>query len=105
VRYDREGKEIARHGKRGQDTDPECFGGCCNPMNLRANAQGEVFTAESEGIIKRYSSKGDFLGTVGYAPLTGGCKNVGIGASPDGSRVYFCDQPGSAILILAKKAK
>jgi hypothetical protein len=103
VRYDREGKEIGKHGKRGQDTDPECFGGCCNPMNLRANAAGDIFTAESEGIIKRYSSKGEFLGTVGYAPLTGGCKNVGVGASPDGSRVYFCDQPGSAIIILAKK--
>jgi hypothetical protein len=104
VRYDRDGKEIGKHGKRGQDTDPECFGGCCNPMNLRANAAGDIYTAESEGIIKRYSAKGEFLGTVGYAPLTGGCKNVGIGASPDGSRVYFCDQPGSAIIILAKKA-
>jgi hypothetical protein len=103
VRYDRDGKEIGKHGKRGQDTDPECFGGCCNPMNLRANAKGEIFTAESEGIIKRYSSKGDFLGVVGHAPLTGGCKNVGVGASPDGSRVYFCDQPGSAIIIMVKK--
>lgn len=103
ARYDRDGKKLAGHGKRGADTDPECFGGCCNPMNLRANAAGEIYTAESEGIIKRFSATGEFLGVVGHAPLTGGCKNVGVGASPDGSRVYFCDQPGSKIIVMVKK--
>lgn len=105
ARYDRDGKEIGGWGKRGTGDDIECFGGCCNPMNLRANAKGDVYTAESEGIIKRYSSKGEFLGVVGHAPLTGGCKNVGVGASPDGKRVYFCDQPGSQIIVMVEKAK
>jgi archaellum component FlaC len=103
-RYDRDGKKIGSWGKRGKETDPECFGGCCNPMNLRAGKNGDVYTAESEGIIKRFSAKGEFLGVVGYAPLTGGCKNVAVGASPDGARVYFADQPGSRIIVLAKKA-
>jgi hypothetical protein len=104
ARFTRDGKLVSAHGKRGNDTDVECFGGCCNPMNVRANAAGDVYTAESEGIIKRFSSKGDFLNVVGYAPLTGGCKNVGVGASPDGEIVYFCDQPGSRIIVMKKKA-
>ncbi len=103
ARYSRDGKLVSAHGKRGNDNDVECFGGCCNPMNLKANAAGEIYTAESEGIIKRYSAKGDFLGVVGHAPLTGGCKNVGVGASPDGKLVYFCDQPGSRIIVMKKK--
>jgi hypothetical protein len=70
---------------------------------LRTSKDGDIFTAESEGIIKRFSAKGDFLGQVGHVILTGGCKNVGVGASPDGDRVYFCDQPGSRIIVMSKK--
>jgi hypothetical protein len=105
ARYNRDGKRIGSWGKRGNDKDIECFGGCCNPMNVRATRSDEVYTAESEGLIKRFSGKGEFLGVVGYAPLTGGCKNVAVAVSPDGSRVYFADQPGSRIIVLAKKAE
>jgi hypothetical protein len=104
ARYTRDGKEIGGYGKRGTGNDPECFGGCCNPMNVRAIKNGDVFTAESEGIIKRFSSKGEYLGNVAQVSLTGGCKNVAVGASPDGSKVYFCDQPGSRIIVLSKKS-
>ena len=38
AKYDREGKELATGGKRGKETEPGCFGGCCNPMNVKAPA-------------------------------------------------------------------
>ncbi|MBN9118873.1 MAG: hypothetical protein J0I06_06900 [Planctomycetes bacterium] len=60
-RYDREGKKIGSFGKRGADTDPACFGSCCNPMNLRAVGVGDIYTAESEGIIKRFGPSGAFI--------------------------------------------
>jgi hypothetical protein len=87
----------------GKEPPPDCFGGCCNPMNLRVCPTGDVFTAESEGVIKRYSAKGEFLSTVAKVPLTGGCKNVAVAVTPDAERVFFCDQPGSKVIILARK--
>ena len=100
-RYDRDGKQIGTGGKRGKETEPGCFGGCCNPMNLRSGPDGDVFTAESEGIVKRFSAKGEFLGNVGHVALTGGCKNVSVAVSPTADRVYFCDLPGSRVIVLA----
>lgn len=104
AKYDRFGKEMGRYGRNGKETEPGCFGGCCNPMNVRS-VGGEVYTAESEGIIKKFTSKGEFLTMVGSVQITGGCKNVAIGANKDGSRVFFCDQPGSKVLILAPKSE
>lgn len=104
ARYDRDGKELATGGKRGKETEPGCFGGCCNPMNVKALG-ADILTAESEGIIKRFGPTGEFKSIVGGVSITGGCKNVALGASPDGSRIYFCDQPGSQVMILAESAK
>lgn len=104
ARYDRDGKEIATGGKRGKETEPGCFGGCCNPMNVKALGT-DILTAESEGIVKRFGPTGEFKGIVGGVSISGGCKNVAVGASPDGSRVYFCDQPGSQVMILAESGK
>ncbi len=106
ARYDRDGKSVGAWGKGllvepGKECPPDCFGGCCNPMNLRVDKSGDVLTAESEGIIKRFSAKGEFLGTVAKVALTGGCKNVAVAVTAD--RVYFCDQPGSQVIIFAKK--
>lgn len=102
ARYDRDGKELATGGKQGKETDPGCFGGCCNPMNVKACGE-DVLTAESEGLIKRFGPTGEFKGVVGSVAISGGCKNVAVGSNADASRVYFCDQPGSRVLILAKK--
>ncbi len=102
ARYDRDGKELVTAGKRGKETEPGCFGGCCNPMNVKACGQ-DILTAESEGIIKLFGATGEFKGIVGAVPISGGCKNVAVGANADASRIYFCDQPGSRVLILAKK--
>jgi hypothetical protein len=103
AQYDRDGKLASAFGKSGRESDGLSFGGCCNPMNCRVCASGDIITAESEGIVKRFSATGEFLGLVGYAKLTGGCKNVAVAASPKLDRVYFCDLPGSRIIILAAK--
>jgi hypothetical protein len=101
--YDRNGKSLGAWGRSGKDNEPGTFGGCCNPMNLRATGQGDIITAESEGFVKRFSPKGEYLGFVGVAKLQGGCKNVAVAVSPDNQRIYFCDQPGSRVIVLAKK--
>ena len=103
AKYDRDGTFVSAFGQSGRESNGLSFGGCCNPMNCRLAANGDVYTAESEGIVKRFSAGGEFLGLVGYAKLTGGCKNVAVAASPKGDRVYFCDLPGSRIIILAAK--
>ena len=102
-KYDRDGKKIAKFGKRARSAEPDCFGGCCNPMNTRPTSAGEVYTAESEGYIKRFDSKGEFAGNIAIAKLSGGCKNVALAVSKNGDNVYFCDLPGSRILILSRK--
>jgi hypothetical protein len=103
-KYDRDGKPIGSYGKKAAATDPEGFAGCCNPMNVRTTAAGgDVLTAESEGIVKRFSAAGEFRGVVGTVSIEGGCKNVAIGTSPDGDKVYFCDQPGSRFFVLARR--
>lgn len=103
ARYDRDGTFVSAFGESGRESKGLSFGGCCNPMNCRLMASGDIYTAESEGIVKRFSSGGEFLGLVGYAKLTGGCKNVAVAASPTGDRIYFCDLPGSRIIILAAR--
>jgi hypothetical protein len=104
AKYDRDGKELGAWGKRAAAGDSVNFGGCCNPMNLRCCATGDFLTAESEGIIKRFSAKGEFLGTVASTKLTGGCKNVAVASSPDGEKVYLCDLPGSKLVIMGLKS-
>ncbi len=105
ARYDRDGKKLGSYGKRGTDTDPACFGGCCNPMNTRAaGTSGDIYTAESEGVVKRFSATGAFIGVAGTVKIGGGCKNVAIGVSSDGDTIVFCDQPGSKFFILTKKS-
>jgi hypothetical protein len=103
AKYNRDGKALGAWGKRGKETEAECFGGCCNPMNVRCCSTGDVLTAESEGIIKRFSAKGDSLGIVATSKLTGGCKNVSVASSPDGERIYLCGQPNSQVVIFALK--
>ncbi len=106
ARFDRDAKKIGEWGGRATgDDDGKCFGGCCNPMNVRCGPNGDIFTAESEGVVKRFSGNGDFVALVAKRPLSGGCKNVAVAASPDGKLVYCCDKPGSKINIFEEKPK
>jgi hypothetical protein len=102
-RYDLTGKLVSHFGKRERESEGECFGGCCNPMNCRIGAGGEIYTAESEGVVKKFNAQGQFVALIGTVKLSGGCKNVAVAASPKGDRVYFCDLPGSRIIVLAQK--
>ncbi|HEY2250392.1 MAG TPA: hypothetical protein VGH74_05000 [Planctomycetaceae bacterium] len=103
-RYDRDGQHIEDFGTTASKKNADGFGGCCNPMNVCCGPTGEILTAESEGIIRRFSVTGKYLGLVGRVSLTGGCKNVAVSASPDGEGVYFCDLPGSRIIMMGPVA-
>ena len=101
--FDRDGKEVASWGKMDRK-DVVGFGSCCNPMNLRIDGEGVVYTSESGlGRIKRFSTEGEFLGLVGTATVTPGCKNVAADFSPDGERVYIMDIGKGEIAILATR--
>lgn len=101
LQYDREGKKLAQWGEGSRNgAEGAGFGGCCNPMNLCIGPAGEVLTAESEGFIKRFTKEGSFLGVVGQAKVSGGCKNVAIALSPSGDKAYFFDLQGSRIVVL-----
>lgn len=102
--YNRDGKQLRTFGGRlGQKNGQ--FGGCCNPMNLCFDKDGAVLTAESEGIVRKFTASGQSIGPVGGCKLSGGCKNVAIGISPDGDKVYFCDLPGSQIIVMARNTE
>ena len=104
VQYDRDGKQVRFWGEGDRNGGAGAkFGGCCNPMNLCFGSNGEVLTAESEGYIKRFTKEGSFLGIVGQAKVSGGCKNVTINLSPNGEKAYFFDLQGSRIVILNQK--
>src|SRR5262249_48851534 len=100
--FDREGKKIASWGKADRNGDGGNFGSCCNPMNLRFAPDGRVYTAESEGLVKLFAADGTFEKLLGRVTLTGGCKNVAVDVSPDGRHVFFCDLPGSRIIVLSQ---
>ena len=112
VKYDTDGKVLAKWGSRGR-TGLDGFGSCCNPMNLCFDAAGNLYTAESGlGRVKRSTPDGQFLDLVGYAGVTrfsnaGGlaasCSNIAIAATPDGDRVYLMDYKDNKIRVLQKK--
>jgi sugar lactone lactonase YvrE len=103
-RYDRDGKELGGFGKSSRDGG-EGFGGCCNPMNTCIGANGEIYTAESEGIIKCFSADGKKIATVGTVELAGGCKHVAIEVSKDGERIYVADITGGAIAVMHRQGR
>jgi hypothetical protein len=103
-RYDRDGKKLGTLGRRaGREGSDDGFTGCCNPMNVRADADGRVYTAESEGIVRVFDKDGKAQGILGSVKITGGCKNVAIALSKDGNTVFFCDQPASKIHVMTRK--
>lgn len=101
--YDRDGKAVSQFGERSTN-NPEGFGSCCNPMNVKCCDNGDVLTAESSiGHIKRFSSTGDFLGLVGTAPIGGGCKHVAIAHDKESDRYFMFNQDRSCISVLVPK--
>ncbi len=99
--FDRTGEKVASWGTRDRNGKAECFGGCCNPMNLCFDNLGRILTAESEGFVKAFDKDGKFQSVVGKAPVSGGCKNVAIATTKDGRHLLFYDQGQSQIIVLA----
>ncbi len=101
--YDRDGTRLKGFGKRSREDD-EGFGSCCNPMNVRCCANGEILTAESSiGHIKRFSKEGEFLGFVGTASIGGGCKHVAIGFDSSRNWHYMMNVDRSHVAVLVPK--
>jgi len=83
------------------------LGGCCEPKNLRFDAEGVLYAAESgpPNVVKRYTPDGEFLGLVGISEIVPGCKHVAIGMNADASRVYMLDITRSQIVVLTQKPR
>lgn len=74
--------------------------GRCNPMNLCFTSEGEVLVSESSGMVKRFTTSGQYVGTVGAAGVPEGCKNSAVGVSSNGDYVFYIDIRNSKILVL-----
>jgi len=103
VRYNSDGKKLGTFGKRDREGLGEGFGGCCNPMNLCFTSEGEVLVSESSGMVKRFTTSGQYVGTVGAAGVPEGCKNSAVGVSSNGDYVFYIDIRNSKILVLERQ--
>jgi hypothetical protein len=103
LKFSRDGKKLAQFGNRERAGNDGGFGGCCNPMNLCFTSGGEVLTAESEGKVRCFSPEGKYVGLCGAAKVSGGCKNVAVGTSPDGKHIFFYDLGGSKIIVMTRE--
>jgi hypothetical protein len=98
--HDPDGKPLTAFGGRDR-TGGAGFGSCCNPMNVRCCANGEILTAESSiGDIKRFSADGKLLAYIGRAKISGGCKHVAIDWDPKRDRYYMMNVADSSICVL-----
>ena len=101
VRYDRDGKVLASFGKADREK-ASCFGGCCEPKNLRFGPAGELYASESGPpvVVKRFSLDGKFLGVVGVADFYTGCVRVTVAVSANARRVFILNSDAAAIHVL-----
>jgi hypothetical protein len=102
VKYDREGKQLLAFGKRDREGLGECFGGCCNPMNLCFDTSGDLLVSESNGVVKRFNKEGKYVEAIGTADVRPGCKNSAVGVTPDGQRVFYIDIQKSKVIVLKR---
>ncbi len=98
--HDPDGQPLKAFGGRDR-TGGAGFGSCCNPMNVRCCANGEILTAESSiGDIKRFSADGKLLAYIGRAKISGGCKHVAIDWDPQLDRYYMMNVADNSICVL-----
>lgn len=102
VRFDAEGKETIKFGKRSRDGEGEGFGSCCNPMNTRLVGE-QLYVAESDGTVKLFDRDGAFKEVIGRAKVEPGCKSSIVAADSTGDRVYYFDVNHSAICVLERQ--
>ena len=98
---DRDGNRLSSFGKRDRSS-VDGFGSCCNPMNVTCCSNGDIITSESTvGNIKRFSAKGEYLGLVGKAAISGGCKHVAVSFDEKRNRYYTMNIDKGHICVLA----
>lgn len=112
VAMDRDGEVLGKWGFRSR-TDLEGFGSCCNPMNIYPGKGDVIYTSESGlGRVKAYTTKGEYLGLVGYigverftnaGHLAASCSNIAIAVTPDEKTAYVMDFTANIIRVLKKK--
>ena len=71
-------------------------------MNTCFTSDGDVLTSESNGVVKRFKTDGQFVEVAGVANIEEGCKNSSIGISSDGSRLYYFDVQQGRLLVLKR---
>ena len=111
--FDFDGNFKRQWGRRDR-VNIEGFTACCNPVNMDIGPKGVFYTAESGvGRVKKYSSKGKYLGLVGYVDTTKFDKGsrlaaqscyIPIEVNEDASRIYIMDVRNHIIRVLAKKS-
>lgn len=98
---DRDGERLTSFGKKDRSSE-NGFGSCCNPMNVRCCSNGDIITSESSvGNIKRFSKDGEYLGLIGKAKISGGCKHVAVAHDEERNRFYTMNIDKDHICVLA----
>jgi hypothetical protein len=97
--FNRSGEPAFQFGKQGRDGVGERFDSCCNPMNAFV-VDDAIYTAESNGIIKRFDRQGRYQRDVGSSNVGFGCKNVAFAVDENRNRLYVLDYDQSAISVL-----
>lgn len=98
---DRDGERLTSFGQKDRSSE-NGFGSCCNPMNVRCCSNGDIITSESSvGNIKRFSKDGEYLGLIGKAKISGGCKHVAVAVDEKRNRFYTMNIDKDHICVLA----
>lgn len=100
----RDGERLTSFGSKDRASE-NGFGSCCNPMNVRCCSNGDIITSESSvGNIKRFSKDGEYLGLIGKAKISGGCKHVAVAHDEDRNRFYTMNIDKDHICVMASLA-
>lgn len=103
--YDRDGKLVSKFGKKN-DKAADCFGGCCEPKNVRVLPNGDILAAESgpPTTVKHFTADGKFLCVEALPTYDNGCVRVTVCTSPDGKKFYLLNTGSDAIHVFAAKS-
>ena len=90
-RYSLQGALTDKFGRFGME-DPADFGGCCNPTNITATADGLIAVSEkAPPRVKIYTSDGKFLAQSANGTFDANTKNIDLAA--DGRGRLFASDP------------
>ncbi|TWU28386.1 hypothetical protein [Bythopirellula polymerisocia] len=102
-RYNLKGVLTDRFGHFGMN-DPADFGGCCNPTNITATAEGMIAVSEkAPPRVKVFTSEGEFLTQSPDGVFDSNTKNIDLAADGHG-RLYATDPLRCAIEVFLLQA-